>query len=73
MHNGNGFTFVKPIFFSYLVNGPRHANSLVPDGVALCSYFFLNNIFLRHIFCEMTIVAVQLTGLAVIVNGRQIH
>ena len=42
----------------------------VQDGVALCSYDFFNNLFLMHVVCVMTIVAVQLSGLAAIVNGR---
>ena len=40
MHNGNGFTCVKPTLL-VLVHGQIHL--LVPDGVALCSYDFLNN------------------------------
>ena len=41
-------------------------NLLVPEGVALCSYDLKNNPCLGHIFCKMTIIAGQLTGLVAI-------
>ena len=42
--------------------------------LVLCSYnFFINNLCLKHIVCVMTIVAVQLFGLAAIKDGRQIQ
>ena len=67
MHNGSSFTYVKPTLFQFLfMSQDLQIHLLVLNGVALCSYDFWNNPYLRHIFCMMTIIAWQLTGLAAI-------